>query len=50
MSLLIYYESESEYMTCPCRCLAERSEQGEHESKVVRYVEVLGKKISEAPG
>ncbi len=30
------------------RVLAKRSEQGEHELKVVRYVEILGKQISEA--
>ncbi len=30
------------------RVLAERSKRGEHELKVIRYVEILGKVISEA--
>ncbi len=29
--------------------LAERSKRGKHKSKVVRYVEILGKQISEVP-
>ncbi len=33
---------------CGMRVLAERSKRGEHESKVVQYVEILGKQISEA--
>ncbi len=48
-SKLRYILASRSLNTCrDVHVLAERSKRGEHESKVVQYVEILGKQISEA--